>query len=129
MLTHLPETLLYSLTLYFKERLLDMQWPVYCQIIWHYFQSHDHAFAAFPLIPSDSENFLLRQSMPLSIHKSKQAERSYLPQYHHPLFVSAAEVSSVMCFKQLNVSNAGKLLTCTTPSSSFGSFAESHPFL
>lgn len=37
-------------------KLLDMQWPAYSQIIWYYFQSHDHGFAAFPLIPSNSEN-------------------------------------------------------------------------
>lgn len=109
-------------------KLLDMQWPVYSQIIWCYFQSHDHGFATFPLIPSDSENCFAR-SMPLSIHKSKQTERSYLPHYHHPLSVSAPEVNSAMRFKQLNVSNACKLLTCTASYSSFGSFAESHPFL
>lgn len=51
-LTHVTNFLLLSYTLFQgNTKLLDMQWPVYGQIIWHYFQSHDHAFAAFSLIP------------------------------------------------------------------------------
>lgn len=71
---------------------------------------------------------LLRQSVPLSVHKSRQTERYYLPHCHHPLFVSAAEMSGITCFKQLNVPNACKLLARTAARSSSGSFAESRPF-
>lgn len=78
-LRYVPETLSYSYTLFQgKTKLLDMQWPVYCQIIWHYFQSHGHAFAAFPMISSDSENCFTKAER-ASVHSQKQAGRKILP--------------------------------------------------
>lgn len=106
-----------------------MLWPVIGRLSHITFKVIVVLFLLHPWSLQFLRTVLLRLNMPLSIHKNKQTERYYLPRYRHPLFVRAPEMSSVMCFKQLNVPNTCKLLTCTAACSSFGSFAESHPFL
>lgn len=108
-------------------KLLDMQWPVYCQIIWHYFQSHGNVFAAFPLIPSDSENCFTKAEHATG-HSQKQADKDF--SWHVIIILSLSVLqrwaawcvlSSWMC--QMHASS--QLVQPHVPL--LGS--ESHPFL